>query len=44
VDEEEIENHVNSKQHKENKSMASATNGKGSGNSVVKMWSRSLLE
>jgi len=44
VAEEEIENHVNSKQHIENKSKISVANGKGSDNSVVKMWRKSLQE
>jgi len=44
VAEEEIENHVNGKQHIENKSKISVANGKGSDNSVVKMWRKSLQE
>jgi len=44
VAEEEIENHVNSKQHIENKSKISVENGKGSENSVAKMWHKSLQE
>ncbi|VVC05774.1 Uncharacterised protein [uncultured archaeon] len=42
IDEKEIENHVSSKQHEENKSKISGTNPKGSDNSVVKMWLKSL--
>ena len=43
IDEKEVENHVSSKQHQENKSKISATNSKGSDNSVVKMWQKSLM-
>jgi hypothetical protein len=44
IDEKEIENHVKTEQHKENKSKISGSNGKGSDNSVVKMWQSSLQE
>ena len=44
MDEEEIENHTNSEQHKENKSNVSTTNGMSSDNSVVEMWRKSLQE
>lgn len=42
MDEKDVNNHVISKQHQENKSKIAATNSKGSDNSVVKMWQKSL--
>jgi hypothetical protein len=44
IDEKEIENHINTMQHKKNKSNISKTNERDSGNSVVKKWQDSLKE
>jgi hypothetical protein len=44
IDEKEMESHVNTRQHNENKSKISKTNERGSANSVVKMWQNSLKE
>ena len=42
IDEKEIDDHVKTKLHTENKSKASRSDSKGSSNSVVKMWQDSL--
>jgi len=42
IDEKEVENHASSKQHQENKSKIPGTNAKGSDNSVISVWLKSL--
>jgi len=44
VDEKKIEEHVNSEQHKDNKSKIPSANTTSSGNSVVEMWYKSLQD
>ena len=40
IDEKEVENHIASKQHQENKTKIPSLHSNGSDNSVVKMWQK----